>query len=420
MLSWLLKAGAFTAMLRVIAIVTTLAFVSVMSHILPKAEFGTLAIFISVVTLAGTVGSLGQSEWTIKHASPRYSAGETDGVKRTIAEATKRVIVFSTPIACIVSVYFWARGDGVVLALLSALNTIALSICIAWAGASRSVDKLLWSLAPKDIIWRAGAILYSLGLLSWGIALNLDIVAFGMFGVLTIALIFQSRSLSIGFTDIIKAPLGDWATWIVGLQIMISMVAIVAQNTLDVLFVGTFMSSEAAAEYFPANRIALVAGFFFLPFQMVLSPRFARLLAAEKRKEVQRLSTIATTLVMTATISTAWILHFYIDLYSPAFGTTSQETKKVLTILMLGPVINSALGFPETLLVMNSKQELLAKINVLAMLVSCILLPLTANYGTLTQVAACVLALSVIRKLSATLIVAKKLGHYPMKIRNIY
>lgn len=416
MLSWLLKAGAFTAMLRVIAIVTTLAFVSVMSHLLPKADFGTLALFVSVVTLAGTVGSFGQSEWTIKHASPRHSAGESDRVKQTIAEATKRVIVFSLPIACIVSLFFWTRGDGFVLALLSALNTIALSICIAWAGASRSVDKLLWSIAPKDIIWRAGAILFSFGLISFGIAMNLDLVALGMFGVLTIALLFQSRSLSVSFTDIINAPLGDWATWVVGLQIMISMVAIVAQNTLDVLFVGTFMSSEAAAEYFPANRIALVAGFFFLPFQMVISPRLARFAASKQNKELRNLYTLGTILLttMTTALSAALILSF--KYYAPAFETISASSKYCIQILCISQIISSTMGFPGIVLIVHSSQKLLAQINLLVFAISTPTLLFATQTQKIEYVAIATGSLIVLRKLLAATACAIKIKVYPISI----
>ena len=418
MLGWLLKAGAFTAILRVVAMVVTLVFVSVMSQLLPKTEFGTLALLISVVTLAGTVGALGQSEWMIKHASPQFASGDADAVKRTIAEATKRVICFSTPIAATVAVFFWLRGDGAIVAFFAALNMVSLSVCIAWAGASRSVDKLFWSLAPKDIFWRGGTIIFSFVLIAFGVNLSLDLVALGLFGVLFTALLFQSRTLNISVQDIRNAPIGSWAAWVTSLQIMISMVSIVAQNTLDVLFIGTFMSSEAAAEYFPANRIALLAGFFFLPIQMILGPKISRIIKSKDTKDLQKLLTMGTALITIATILIGVMLIFGMEIYLKYFPTATASTEKCIIVLTVAQIICSMMGFPGLILIMTSRQSAQATINISFFLIGMPITAITAIYGNIETVATTISVIMITRKAAATFYCARKTGIFPVAIHS--
>lgn len=416
MLTWLVKVSSFTVLLRVVAMLVTLGFVAGMSHLIGKEDFGVLAMLMSLVTFAATIGGFGQSEWTVREASPLHSEGNSAGVQAIFGEMSRRVLIVATPVGFCVGVFFWWHGDGAIVAISSFAVTVLLSICLAWAGAARSIDKFFWSLAPKDILWRMGTLVITFVFITFGLNLQISQVTIVLTLVLLIAVLFQGRSLALSPRQILRAPSGTSDAWLTGLQLMLSMAAISAQNTMDVFFVGSFMSPADAAEYFPANRIALVAGFFFLPFQMIVGPRFASLTKKGDFRNLNKLSTIATLILAVASFSVTFILYEFYDVYAKLFDTASLQTETATKILIFGPAISSLLGFAEAHLIMHKRQALLTNINLVFLAVSLISIPIVAMTGSIVSVSYAVTILLVLRKFAVASFVAIQLGIWPVSI----
>ena len=71
-----LKAGALVGLLRATAMLSMLAFVSLFSNWMTPAEFGVLALIVSLATLGAGFGSFGQAELAIREIASRRAAGD--------------------------------------------------------------------------------------------------------------------------------------------------------------------------------------------------------------------------------------------------------------------------------------------------------------------------------------------------------
>ena len=417
MLKWLLKAGAYTVFLRVIATVTTLAFVSVMSLWMDKTDYGVLAILISLATLAAAVGGFGQSEQIVRDVPMALSEGKTDEAARLVNQASNRVFVVSLPVGLAVAAYFLWAGQSWIVATAAFGVTVALSYNLAWSGAARSHEMFLWALAPKDIFWRLGTLAVCGGLVLLGLPLGIDLTALILLVVLAVFIVLQGRVLNLQPGDVLRPPSsgqGDWAT---GAALMLSIAAITAQNTIDVVLVGTLLSPEAAAEYFPANRIALMAGFFFVPFQLVISPRLSRMVRSGDIAGAKKIGTFGTLIVSLASIGVAAALILGYDLYEPAFGTATDATQRAVQILVGGQIIVALMGFPGVILVAVEAQKIMARINILFLFLGTGAMYLAATTGQIEAVAWAAVLNIVARKLAITAVTVARSGIWPIHLR---
>lgn len=388
MIGWLLKAGGYTVFLRVIAMVMTLVFVSAFSMWMDKADFGILTLIIATTTLAASVGGFGQSEQLIRDMPYALSQGDDDAAQRLLQQACARVFWISLPVGLTVGAYFILAGyGGVWIGLMSMLITILLSLNLAWAGAARSRDMYLWALGPKDIFWRLGALIIC-GLVIWsGQKMGINFVATVLLITLFIAVFFQARVLGIHLPDLFRLPKGDDAQWRVGFDLMLSSVSIAAQSTVDVFLIGLFMSEISAAEYFPANRLALVVGFFALPFQMVMAPKLSRFVREGAINKARRLNTLSILVIATATACVAAAMIFGYPLYIGAFATATDETRQAFVILAVGQILITLMGFPAPVLIAAGYQRLMARLNITFFVISSAGIAWAASSGGIDRVA---------------------------------
>ena len=417
MVTWLLKVGAFTVGLRVVAMVVTLTFVAGMSQIMTAASFGVLSMLITTCTLVATMGSFGQSEWIVKEASPLVGEGDRVGAQALFHSASWRVLVVSTPLGLLTGMLFLIFSGDWLTGLAAGMIVVMLSYALAWAGAARSLDRYFWSLGPKDILWRAGVLgLGGLAATVGGGLVGLNTVLMLTAGVLLVCVVAQAYVLGIDPKKVIQAIPEDRVVWLAGMQMMLAATAIAAQSNLDVVLIGIFMSAEQVAVYFPANRLALAAGFFFLPFQMIVAPAFARLIRSRDDAGMRKLSTLATLLVTTASVAAVVTLVFGYPLYEPLFATATGETRKALHILLAGQLGVAALGFPGALLIMSGHQKILARTSIVFLVLGGITLTLAAALGTVVTVAIAAAGMTVLRKLVTTLIAGVHTGVWPLHL----
>ncbi|WP_368188426.1 lipopolysaccharide biosynthesis protein [Aestuariibius sp. HNIBRBA575] len=364
MLGWLLKTGAYTSLLRVVAMVVTLGFVALMSHWMPAADFGLLAMMMSGCTLAAAVGAFGQPQLIVRDASSFIADGDLEQGHQICRVALWRSMIVSLPVGVAVMLFFWVYSGQIGFAIAAGLVAIGLAQLLAWAAVARSHEKYLWSLGPKDIFWRLGILGLTGVIVLTGNVPDIGIVSGFAVMVLLLLLGLQRHVFKLGQTQAVDQR-QKHTLWGTSAAFMTSNLSNVAQNTLDVVLVGVFLTELAAAQYFPANRLALLAGFFVLPLTMVISPRFARQAKVNNFDAMQRLNSMATLFVTTGAMIVTGILLGLYDIYAPLFATAGPDTYRALQILLLGQLVLAALGFPSVVLNLTGHQYRQARINVL-------------------------------------------------------
>lgn len=418
MLRWLVKFGSYTVFLRVLAIVSTLAFVSVTSFWMDKADYGVLAMIFSVTMLAGTVGGYGLADLVMRDVSPLLARDRDAEARHRTIVATNLATWVSVFPAAAAAAYFWFETRSPVVALSCFVIVVLLGIGTPLSGAARSHNRFLLSLGPKDIFWRLGIMGVCGALPLAGIGQSLEVVMAVSALVLAATVFWQIRSLKVPVRQVLGLPRfgEDRALLTAGFALMISSVCIIAHNTVDVFLVGALMSREAAAEYYPANRAALAAGFFTLPFQMLVAPKIAVLIAQGDMYGVKRLVSMASVMLTVLGGAAAVVLVVAYPVYGQAFATRSPETFMALSILVAGPVLNALLGLPGPLLVMSQHQRSMAWANIATTVIGVAGMVWAANNGSIVAMAVAVNVAIVVRKLALTILAIVYLGVWPFSL----
>ena len=416
MLRWLLKTSSYTVFLRVLAMVTTLGFVSIMSLWMPKADFGVLAMIISVASFASAIGGFGQSEMVVRDISPLLGEGRADEARAYLQNASGLVFYASLAMGLPVGLYFALSGYSVLVAISALAIVVFLGLNLVWSGAARSYDRYFLSLAPKDILWRLGTVLGAAVLLIFGLTPGIGWVAPICAGTLGLLAGWQAVSLGVRFGDLLRLSprVTDAAYLRQGAPLMLAYTAMVVLTTVDVFIVGSLMSPEDAAEYFPANRLALIVTFFSIPLQMVIAPRIAQMMSAGDMASVQRITTFTTLILAGASIGAAIAIVGFYPLYQPLFGTATETTFRALLILAGSYAIGSVVGLPGVILVMAKRQNVLAAINMGCAVLSLVAIAVTALRGDLIEVALAVAGFELLRKSLIGVAVWKTAGIAPI------
>ncbi|MEZ5682138.1 MAG: hypothetical protein R3E14_12690 [Erythrobacter sp.] len=286
---------------------------------------------------------------------------------------------------------------------------------IALAGGARAVNRYVLALFSKDIAWRlvtvaAFGILVGMGQ-SAGIGAVLPIIATAAVA----CAVWQVVRLRVRGTSLAQPSRAslDHAYLSGSATIAVSMLAVVALGTLDVIVVGAWVSPDAAAAYFPANRLALLAAFATLPIQMVVEQRFAASLAVDDRAGGQRSANAATALqfVLCAPLGAATVIGF--PFYAGLFPTATATSFQVLVVLVAGTVLGSLFGMAGSILLMSGHQAPFARVNFVCACLAALILALVASYGSLTSIAFAIAGVELLRKAILAVMAYRRTGLLP-------
>lgn len=416
MLRWLLKKGAYTTCLKVVAMVITLLFVALLSQWMPKEDYGVLAMIVSIAAFAGAIGGFGQTDLVIRENSPLNQNGRFEDARRYLAQASGLTICVAVFPSLAVGGYFLADGYSLAVAISAFVIVLMWSLAYPLQGGARSEEKFLLALGPRDIFWRALVVAAGAALFYNGVVPSIELLAPLSAALLVLLVGYQMWSLNVSPWALASGPTAfqDKARLSASFALMLSATAITAQNTVDVFLVGAFMSPEAAAEYFPANRVALAAGLFFLPFQMLIGPRIATMMRKNNLAGVKRLNTLATFLLAAAVGASSLVLLIAYPLYAGAFETATATTRSALQILVVGQLANSLLGLPGVVLTMAGKQKQLANANIVVFVLGSAALFWAASSGSILTVALVATASVIARKVLVASLSAFYTGVWPI------
>ena len=417
----IIRAGALAGSLRAAAMLAMLVFVSCMSSWMTSADFGLLALIISLATLAAGLGSFGQAEMAIRSIAARRASGDDTGLVEVPNEIAGLVVWISGLIGCVLALYLVIEGYSAAIWISTIVLSVALSLMTALSGAARAADRFVLALFPKDIAWRVLAIAF----VGAGVFLGRNTEAGVVVPIVALSAVacavLQLRGLGVRTGSLFGPPshilnrpyLTGSAT------IAISIFAVVALGTLDVIIVGALISPDAAAAYFPANRLAIIAVFTSLPIQMVVEPRLASMLATEDAHGAQQVANAATGLqfLMSLVLGLAVVGGF--PVYDALFPTASQETFQVLVILVAGVVLGSMLGLSGSILLMSGNQALFARTNILCAGLAAGLLLLAAGEESLTAIAFVVAGIELLRKSILAIHAYRRTALLPFTFRSL-
>jgi O-antigen/teichoic acid export membrane protein len=224
----------------------------------------------------------------------------------------------------------------------------------------RAQGKVMWSLFPRDILWRilataaAFIIAHYFGILSTGAAL---LCCAGTMMCVCGAQALVSRRAAHVLTSNAR-PQSNWRYWrrpllpLAGASILYAMI-----QQLDVVVVGALLGADEAGAYFAAQKTASLLGLVMIAGGLVAAPLMSAAFQAGQRLELQRLcKLLAATIAFTTLLGLLAVAVFGKTLLS-IFDPTYESAYAVLMVLALGYAIDAMAGPTAYLMQMTSLES---------------------------------------------------------------
>lgn len=345
----------------------TLTFVSALSFLMEKPAYGLLATLISVVVVAASVGSLGHQLLMTREISRAKALGKTEQISALTQWSTRDVAVAATVVGVGMGMAYRFLDYPISFCITVSGLTVLLSLSQAWTGVGLGQGQYVWALSPRDLFWRSGVITGAFVIYQTNGTVLFQDAAFLAVIVYATILALQRYFLGIqitGSTGLSTAQKGALRRSSINLTIVSFMGVFL--NTLDMVVVGSFMSVKLAAEYFPANRLALSAAFVALALQSIVGPNVAIALEKGDKARAQKVLNFATIVAFLSALAIGLFLVLGFPHYQFLFATATDETGKALFILVLAQVVMTALGFGNIVLVMSGEEKIVRRLNLYA------------------------------------------------------
>lgn len=411
--------GVYALALKIIAMASTLVFVSLMGFLVSAPVYGALAGLMATITLAAAFGSFGQQTFMMRNLVRLRQTEQTAATPSEITTAVSWVLQIGAVVGAGVALLIWLNGASVSFALCIFLLVVVCSLSMCLSGILRAQGKLLWAIGPREIFWRSGimGICATLGL---GLGMSLSPLQVAVVALLVLASMVVAQAVIAGIGRPRYVPL-----WVnppdrrrASINLMIIDAAGQVMANLDVIVVAGLMSSVAAAEYYPASRLALVLGFPVVALQWVIATRLVPVLRddATERVGLHEITTFATSLIIATNLIVVLMLYLGWDTYKGLFPTASSTTFACLVILGSAQFVQASLGFGDLALVMTGHDRIVRIIQLTSMVVAALLALALAQLQDQTAIALGAAGIVVVRKLVLTTLAYQTLGVLPLRL----
>lgn len=350
-----------------------------LARVMTVADFGAFSFQFNLATFLCFVAGFGLHNAILRWI-PEYEARED-------ASLQHRVFTWSlwvTGLGCVLTLAFIALSFGAAravgagsdkLSLASMLLIVPLAYAELMSASLRTKEALLWSLLPKDIVWR-------LAVLGWCAYLWLgaqlvsaeQAVLFmaGSLGLLVSSQLIRLRAL----LQPAERPTGssvmtrEWRKtlapiWLAG--ILISLI-----QYMDVVLIGLLRDSVETALYFTAARTAGLMSLLLVASNMVCVPIISRLVHRGQRSELQRILKLNVIGIAIPTgLGLIVVVVFGRQLLS-IFGPGFEQAYWPLVILSLGYLLNALAGPMSYLFQISGEERVYLKIMTISYLASLI------------------------------------------------
>ena len=340
-----------------------------LARILTPIEYGYFGIAFNLSILASTMCGLGLATGAMRFY-PQYITNGQAGLALGYADAALKWIAICSGALIACSILISITGIAtpklgyadapLAIAVLAAATAFADYI----AGLLRAQSKVIWAMAPRDIIWRVLVPLLLLILLWFGFKIESRIAIY-LCGVLQLILVaLQLWKSRVQMRDLgSHAPQFDWPIWrktIMPLWASAVLYAMIQQ--LDVVVVGSLAPTVEAGSYFAAQKTASLLGLVMLAGGLVGAPLMSANYHSGKLIELQRLCGLLGIAIAISTIVGLLILVVFGHQLLGLFDASFMSAYGVLLVLAVGYFVDSMAGPNAYLMQMTGLESTYLKI----------------------------------------------------------
>ncbi len=392
-----------------------------LSRILGAAGYGAFASAVAWSNIVIVLATLGFGNLLIREAA----TARTDSCWSALA-GLQRFALWMVGGGALLLALTWGTGlallwpqavaPGALATYLIAALLVPLGAWIATAQALlRGFDHLVRSRIPELLV-RPGLLFSSLALvyfvlpipLSAAEAMAINVGAAALAGLLGLVWVLRARPPALRLAT---PDFGRRQVWISAtIPLYIASLSQVVLANADIALLGVLSDMDAAGRYAAASRMVYVIGFAATSVDLVLSSAVARRYAQGDTAGVEQVANRVTLAAFLLVLPMALGMGVWGGELLAIFGKEFSSAAMILTILLLGRVVDLALG-PSPMVLMMTRHERAAAVLVtsaalVALLGQWIVIPLYGAEGAAWVALVCI----VLPKLLGSVVVRRRLG----------
>lgn len=345
-----------------------LAFLSqiLFARILGAAEYGIYIYVLTWINLLSIAVTLGLDTSLLRFV-PAYIARLEWGLLRgLLRRVTWVVLAASILVSVIVSCGAWVFSDHIdkshVNVFFIALLLLPLIGLTQLRSATMRGLKLIVKAAAPESLVRPVLLMLLAGSAYWLMENELtafDLMVLNIVGaILAFALgsywLYGALPLQIKYAQEISAN-RDWIK--VSLPMFVMSVMIYVLNQSDILMLGAMVGAEQAGIYAVASRIATLAAFGLVAVNMIVAPMISQYYSAGNYASLQRMITLSAQGVFVFSLTVSIVLWLSGPTLLELFGSEFSVGYDVVTILLVGQIVNALSGSVGFIMIMTKHQE---------------------------------------------------------------
>jgi O-antigen/teichoic acid export membrane protein len=182
---------------------------------------------------------------------------------------------------------------------------------------------------------------------------------------------------------------------------------------------GYFLSNSEFAILTAANRFTLLISFCLIAFNFVAAPHYAELFKQGDIKKLRNYAQQITQILIVITIPSSLLVLLFTDELMYLYGEDFRDYGYILSILVIGQVINAMTGSVIYLLTLSGHEKDVNRITMTISPLSILLSLILASFYGLTGVAISMAFHAIALNISAYILVVKRLGFHTISITRI-
>lgn len=339
----------------------------VLARLLNQAEYGKFAFAFNLAIVLSTVAGLGATtaimrfwpEYTVKGQAALARGALNGGARWTfLASGAAGLAVAASPLLL---AWFRLPGQGMHL-FMAGLLVPGFALSEYASAALRAHGITLWSLAPRDVFWRASVPLVA-AIAAWrGLALDAASVLFIAAGLLLAITALQTVYALRVFGPARKVE-NDWPAWRRASGYMWgAAVLYVLVQQFDVVIAGFVLSPVETGSYFAAQKTAALLTLMLVAGNLVAAPLISAYYHKGDAGGLQRLcGYLAIGIAIPTVLGLGFVViagHWLLGLFDASFA----EAYPILLILAAAATFDSLAGPTSYFLQMSGRESFYLKV----------------------------------------------------------
>jgi O-antigen/teichoic acid export membrane protein len=354
------RAVAWTVVLLLGSGVVAFAMLSMAARTFSAADFGHLAMWLSVCQMGSVLALFGQEMFVLRSLHQYTVADRPD--------LAKGALLFSSVIGAIVPVLLalamgligtFAFGEKSALMAAAAIFLVANSIAALCTHIAKYCVNIFLADGMRELFWRFLVVIALLAIANFHLTIQVYQFFLLTSAAIAVALIIQTSAIWIALPSNIRdaAPSWQFGQWFkVSVRFWVSTVLETINQYFDVVIIYWLLDPVSAGAYFVASRLANTLGTVLTGVHSYATRQIPALYFAGKTHELNRTLKLMSEVVLLCVAGGFAVIAFGAEPILGLFSQSFKDQKWTLIILATGTAIYAA-GGPAAAVLMIAGHE---------------------------------------------------------------